>query len=126
MTKTGAWGLFCCVLLAGCASIEPPEPGANHPASPEAASAVETQRPSVLAVDENNLPQAPPEMRHGDMMHHGHEGMEPERMGGGSSQTDRKATAYTCPMHPDVMAAQPGKCPKCGMDLVPKGGPADE
>ena len=26
---------------------------------------------------------------------------------------------YTCPMHPDVISDQPGKCPKCGMDLVP-------
>ena len=26
---------------------------------------------------------------------------------------------YTCPMHPEVRATQPGKCPKCGMDLVP-------
>jgi len=26
---------------------------------------------------------------------------------------------YTCPMHPEVVADQPGQCPKCGMDLVP-------
>ena len=26
---------------------------------------------------------------------------------------------YTCPMHPDVISDEPGKCPKCGMDLVP-------
>ena len=26
---------------------------------------------------------------------------------------------YTCPMHPEVHADHPGKCPKCGMDLVP-------
>jgi hypothetical protein len=26
---------------------------------------------------------------------------------------------YTCPMHPEVHSATPGKCPKCGMDLVP-------
>ena len=25
-----------------------------------------------------------------------------------------------CPMHPEVTATQPGKCPKCGMKLVPK------
>ena len=25
---------------------------------------------------------------------------------------------YTCPMHSDVMQDHPGKCPKCGMDLV--------
>lgn len=31
-------------------------------------------------------------------------------------------TIYTCPMHPEVQSPTPGKCPKCGMDLVPKGG----
>jgi predicted RNA-binding Zn-ribbon protein involved in translation (DUF1610 family) len=25
---------------------------------------------------------------------------------------------YSCPMHPDVTSNKPGKCPKCGMDLV--------
>ncbi|MEG0925374.1 MAG: multicopper oxidase domain-containing protein [Chryseobacterium sp.] len=27
---------------------------------------------------------------------------------------------YTCPMHPEVTSDQPGRCPKCGMDLVEK------
>jgi len=26
---------------------------------------------------------------------------------------------YTCPMHPEVIKDAPGKCPKCGMELVP-------
>lgn len=26
---------------------------------------------------------------------------------------------FTCPMHPEVVKEEPGKCPKCGMDLVP-------
>ena len=25
---------------------------------------------------------------------------------------------YTCPMHPEIHANKPGKCPKCGMDLI--------
>ena len=25
---------------------------------------------------------------------------------------------YTCPMHPEVISDKPGKCPKCGMELV--------
>ena len=25
---------------------------------------------------------------------------------------------YTCTMHPEVVSNKPGKCPKCGMDLV--------
>jgi hypothetical protein len=27
---------------------------------------------------------------------------------------------YTCPMHPEVILEKPGKCPKCGMELVLK------
>lgn len=30
---------------------------------------------------------------------------------------ENKAT-YTCPMHPEVISDRPGRCPKCGMDLV--------
>lgn len=34
-------------------------------------------------------------------------------------QKSRKKSAkrYACPMHPEVTAARPGKCPKCGMAL---------
>jgi Cu(I)/Ag(I) efflux system membrane fusion protein len=32
------------------------------------------------------------------------------------------STTYTCPMHPEVTSPTPGRCPKCGMELVPKGG----
>ena len=28
---------------------------------------------------------------------------------------------YTCPMHPEVVRSEAGKCPKCGMTLVPRG-----
>lgn len=32
------------------------------------------------------------------------------------------AVKYTCPMHPQVISDMPGKCPICGMDLVPIAG----
>jgi Heavy metal binding domain len=28
---------------------------------------------------------------------------------------------YLCPMHGDVRQASAGKCPQCGMDLLPQG-----
>lgn len=31
-----------------------------------------------------------------------------------------QAQQYTCPMHPQIIRDQPGQCPICGMDLVPK------
>ena len=37
-----------------------------------------------------------------------------------ASDAPATATAYTCPMHPEVVSSQPGKCPKCNMDLVVK------
>jgi hypothetical protein len=30
------------------------------------------------------------------------------------------AVVYTCPMHPEVVSQQPGRCPKCNMKLVLK------
>jgi membrane fusion protein, copper/silver efflux system len=30
-----------------------------------------------------------------------------------------KATIWTCAMHPQIQMAEPGKCPICGMDLIP-------
>lgn len=39
-----------------------------------------------------------------------------------SGTHEHKTTAskkYTCTMHPEVVKNKPGKCPKCGMTLVP-------
>ena len=36
------------------------------------------------------------------------------------NNTDNKKELYTCPMHPQILKDQPGKCPICGMELVKK------
>jgi hypothetical protein len=37
-----------------------------------------------------------------------------------SAPTPSGAAVYTCPMHPEVVSDQPGRCPKCRMKLVRK------
>lgn len=34
-------------------------------------------------------------------------------------------TVYICPMHPEMRKTEPGKCPGCGMDLIPQKKSAD-
>ncbi len=38
-----------------------------------------------------------------------------------TSKTDKnKAVTYTCSMHPEVTSNKPGKCSKCGMEMIKK------
>jgi hypothetical protein len=41
-----------------------------------------------------------------------------------SPQRDRPRDAYHCPMDEDVVSAAPGRCPRCGMTLLPLDGPS--
>ena len=45
-----------------------------------------------------------------------------DKMKNMETKKSKKVTAiiYTCPMHPEVTSDKPGKCSKCGMDLVKK------
>ena len=84
--------LFSGVLLSGCAApAVPPEP-IDHPANPAAAAAPPPAPSVTLALDAPRRPATAPV----------------------------RAGAYTCPHHPQVVSAQPGNCPECGMKLVPK------
>ncbi len=37
-----------------------------------------------------------------------------------NEEMQKQEAIYTCPMHPEVVQKEPGKCPKCGMELVMK------
>lgn len=45
---------------------------------------------------------------------------KPAAAGTDTISTQKTASAYTCPMHPEIMSDKPGKCPKCEMTLVKK------
>ena len=49
------------------------------------------------------------------MAHCGHCGSDNQA----DSKEVKKASVYTCPMHPDIKSSQVGTCPVCGMELVP-------
>lgn len=34
------------------------------------------------------------------------------------NQNTEAHKTYTCSMHPEVISDKPGKCPKCGMELI--------
>jgi hypothetical protein len=38
----------------------------------------------------------------------------------GCNKSETAGTKYTCPMHPEVVADNPGTCPKCNMTLEVK------
>jgi len=48
-------------------------------------------------------------------------------MGFGADRPDKTygKSIYICPMHPEIIQAEPGDCPKCGMHLEPKIWPAE-
>jgi hypothetical protein len=41
---------------------------------------------------------------------------------GGPSDAGNEQAMYACPMHPEVRQRGPGRCPKCGMKLLPQAG----
>ena len=45
---------------------------------------------------------------------------KPAAAGTDTISTQKTASAYTCPMHPEIMSDKPGKYPKCEMTLIKK------
>jgi Cu+-exporting ATPase len=134
--RTGSAIPFSAALLtasaSGCASEPKPRPTSIDPANP---SAPESQPLAVSALGPSaGLPAAGTTVNpvneasgapHSGADHgHTHEGVASSdaknTSGGGGKAGQQPATIYTCPMHPDVTSDKPGRCPKCGMKLVPK------
>lgn len=56
----------------------------------------------------------------GSLLFRGNPGHDHGAEGGAKKEGEvAKAEIWTCSMHPQVQAPKPGKCPICGMDLIP-------
>jgi predicted RNA-binding Zn-ribbon protein involved in translation (DUF1610 family) len=134
-----AGGLVALLALAGCAGrMEKPAPVPDRPASsvsvPTAQPAA-TLRPDALdapaatsVADAQRSEEIAAEMKGAAGGHGGHEGHGGHAAGTGGTYVhvdagremtaQEEAAVYACPMHPEVTSTAPGKCPKCGMELV--------
>jgi hypothetical protein len=95
-------------VFGSCATTPPPRPVALDPSSPEAAESPPlalAQPAAEPAQSEQPAPAAQP---------------VPSAAAATPAADSAAATVYTCPMHPEIVSDKPGRCPKCGMKLVPK------
>jgi hypothetical protein len=88
------------------------------PASPLAADATTRAYNARMAQIDSaaNVP-TPAGMDTGNMA--GMAGMNESNSTSSDEPQNAKPLYYTCPMHPEIHLAAPGKCPICGMKLVP-------
>lgn len=111
--------LLVAAILAACATTPPPRPVALDPANPDApespppiVSALRGEPALVEPPVEPSAAAPPAAAPKGQPAGHQHADETPSRK-------PRPATVYTCPMHPEIVSPRPGRCPKCGMKLLP-------
>lgn len=118
------WGISS-LWLVGCTSAELEVPP-THPGHPQASSgrvAWTEALTKAYALDPGAPQVAAPADEHAQHQHGGAQ-VAPEATEKATQGTSAPAgaAAFTCPMHPEVVRTEPGKCPICGMNLVPKKG----
>ena len=127
------------LLVAGCTPALPTDPATSgdHPANPDAPTAAYPPPSQTLAIADTAMAEPLPPDRHdhagpGDDdamapmpgMDHGAMGRDVAGLSAepATAPTTQTAPIYTCPMHPEVAADTPGRCPICDMKLVEKQG----
>ena len=110
----------------GCVGSEL-EPPANHPGHAAARSGTlmlsRALRPEHDVQEDTTDHERPPHAGHaGHETHITSSGPNTESIESPSSPASEEASGatYVCPMHPEIIREEAGKCPICGMKLVPK------
>lgn len=137
-TRLFTWlGAFSALSPAfvGCGSSAPARPAVldpSNPDGPESPQRMSIEQPAELKAMEGdaNAGMAAPDARPTQMHSHDPDrdqpgtGTSPAGMNGSAAPprtaSSAAATIYTCTMHPEVTSDKPGRCPKCGMKLVPR------
>jgi hypothetical protein len=89
----------------------------SNPSAPEGLALASTNMSSPAPVA---TPREPGEMHEHGGHHHMHHGTMTAPSDAVSADAGTASVVYVCPMHPEVTSSTPGRCPKCGMTLVPK------
>jgi hypothetical protein len=113
--STALWMMLACT---GASCSPGPVPVSQSPRDPSSPSAPEGIVPVLASAGPRpsgpESPASPAEHRD-----HGKTGAPPVQHAATSDAGDVSAI-YVCPMHPEVTSPGPGRCPKCGMNLVPR------
>lgn len=113
MIHRPAFCLAASAILVGCVARPLPPLTSAHPASPAAAEVPAPPPSATLTADEGlSVDDTGPDRAEMPTAHGAH--------GTSAATAPGAAGPYVCPMHPDVQTTQPGRCPKCGMELVPR------
>lgn len=109
------------MLIGGAVACVPTqEPASAHEAAETSAPVAPAHSGSAVLSDGHEpLPGAG--QAHSNAAHHEHSpgsavpGDDKHAEHGASD--GQPSAVYTCPMHPEVRSNEPGRCPKCGMNL---------
>jgi hypothetical protein len=109
---------FLAVTTACSPGPAPVSQSPRDPSNPTAAEGVSpVAPPPTLLASAAAGPQRSPA---NEPAGHDHGAAPVASSGAATADAGAAAVIYTCPMHPQITSPTPGRCPICGMNLVPR------